>query len=144
MTDLTLTVERLISAPPKAVFDAWLDPEMLKRFMMPEPNMSVPRASSDARKGGRFEIIMEADGQELPHGGTYQKIVPHSHISFTWESAWSPEDSLVELDFVPEKDGTRVTLKHTRFLDQQRRDNHERGWTEILAAFDKMALQSAA
>ena len=45
MTDLTLTVERTIQAPQQDLFRAWLDPEMLRRFMTPGPGMTVPRAS---------------------------------------------------------------------------------------------------
>ena len=33
MTDLTLTVERRINAPAARVYDAWLNPETLVRFM---------------------------------------------------------------------------------------------------------------
>ena len=33
MSELNLTVERTINAPQEKVFSAWLDPEMLKRFI---------------------------------------------------------------------------------------------------------------
>jgi uncharacterized protein YndB with AHSA1/START domain len=136
MTDLTLTVERTINAPPKAVFDAWLNPEMLQRFMMPGPGMTVPRASADAKEGGRFEIIMQSPDGEIPHHGTYQEINPHSRIVFTWESPYSVDDSTVTLDFAPADGGTHVTLHHIRFADAQTRDNHNGGWTMILTALE--------
>ena len=44
MTELTMQVERSIAAPREAVFRAWLDPEMLRRFMLPGQDMTVPRA----------------------------------------------------------------------------------------------------
>ena len=34
-TELKLEISRTIAAPREAVFDAWLDPEMLARFMTP-------------------------------------------------------------------------------------------------------------
>ena len=89
MTDLTLNISRKINAPAEAVFNAWLNPEMLARFMTPGPNMTVPSAKSDACEGGRFEIIMRAGDQDLPHAGTYKTITPHSRIQFTWESPYS-------------------------------------------------------
>ena len=52
MTELTMQVERSIAAPREAVFRAWLDPEMLRRFMLPGQDMTVPRADVDAREGG--------------------------------------------------------------------------------------------
>jgi lysyl-tRNA synthetase class 1 len=57
-TDLSLSIDRVIKAPAEKLFQAWLDPEMLKKFMLPGPNMSLPSAKVDAREGGRFDLIM--------------------------------------------------------------------------------------
>ena len=73
MTDLSLEITRAIPHPPEKVFDAWLDPAMLAKFMLPGPNMSVPEARSDAKVGGRFKIIMRApEAGDLPHEGRIQ------------------------------------------------------------------------
>ncbi|MBV7379760.1 SRPBCC family protein [Maritimibacter dapengensis] len=136
MTDLSLTVDRIIKAPQERVFNAWLDPEMLARFIIPGPGMTVPHAASDAREGGRFEIVMKAGDDEIPHAGEYREIKPHERIVFTWESPFSVEDSTVTLTFDPVEGGTRVTLTHVRFPDKESRDNHEGGWNAILEALD--------
>ena len=136
MTDLTLTVERTINAPQKDVFNAWLDPEMLKQFMMPAPGMSVPKAANDPKVGGRFDIIMQAGDSEIPHAGTYREITPYDRIVFTWESPFSVDESTVTLTFTPGNGGTHVSLTHVRFADAESRDNHEGGWTGILDALD--------
>lgn len=136
MTDLTLTVERTIKAPQADVFNAWLNPEMLRRFMMPVPGMSVPKATSDAKTGGRFEILMVSGETEIPHSGTYREIDPHDRIVFTWESPFSVDESTVTLTFSPKDGGTHVTLTHTRFQNEETRDNHKGGWTGILGALD--------
>ena len=136
MSDLSLTVERTIKAPPEDVFNAWLNPDMLRQFMMPAAGMSVPKASNDPKEGGRFEIIMQAGEDEIPHAGTYREINPHSRLVFTWESPYSVDDSTVTLTFAPVQDGTHVTLHHVRFKDAETRDNHNGGWTGILDALD--------
>lgn len=136
MTELSLTVSRTINATPKAVYDAWLNPEMLARFMIPGPGMSVPKAANDPVEGGRFDITMVADGNEMPHGGVYKKLSPHSQIVFSWESPFSVDGSTVTLDFKKVTDGTEITLHHVRFPDEQSRDNHNGGWTGILAALE--------
>ncbi|MDO6730866.1 SRPBCC family protein [Marinovum sp. 2_MG-2023] len=137
MTELTLEVERIIAAPQETLFKAWLDPDMLRRFMLPGQNMTVPRASADPTVGGRFEIIMQAGDQEMPHAGTYREITPHERIVFTWESAHSTEtDSEVTLEFIPQGDSTKVRLSHVRFANEEMRNNHQGGWTAILAALD--------
>lgn len=143
MTDLTLTAERTINAPQKAVFDAWLDPEMLKRFMVPGEGMTTPSASATPEVGGRFDLIMKAGDDEMPHGGVYQEISPHDRIVFTWESPFNAEGSTVTLTFKPVDDGTLVTLNHVRFVSEESRDNHLGGWTSILATLDKVLAQGA-
>lgn len=145
MSDLSLKVERVIDATPEAIFDAWLSPKMLQRFMMPAADMSVPSATSDAKVGGRFEIVMRAGEQDMPHRGTYLDITPHERIVFTWESPFSPEESEVTVTLKPVDAGTLVTLSHVRFLDEQKRDNHEGGWTKILDVLaTEMSVVSAA
>lgn len=137
MTDLTLTVERTIQAPPETVFNAWLDPEMMRRFLMPRETMSVPSASNDPREGGRFDILMRSDDREFPHWGIYREIRPHDRLVFTWQSPFSVEDSTVTLTFAPVDSGTHVTLTQVRFHDAEARDSHANGWTGILESLAK-------
>jgi uncharacterized protein YndB with AHSA1/START domain len=136
MTDLTLTVERTIKAAQAEVFNAWLNPDMLRKFMLPGPDMFVPKASSDPKPGGRFEIIMQGQSDPLPHSGTYKEISPYDRIVFSWESPFSTDDSLVTLTFKALPNGTHLTLTHVRFLDAEARDNHQGGWTNILETLE--------
>ncbi|MCG6885510.1 MAG: SRPBCC domain-containing protein [Silicimonas sp.] len=139
-TELELTVSRHIKAPREKLFDAWLDPEMLARFMLPGPDMSVPEATADARVGGRFRIVMRAGENDLPHEGTYKVIDRPNRLAFTWESPFSTrEDSTVTIDFSESGGGTDITLHHVRFENEEMRDNHEGGWTRILAALEAIA-----
>jgi uncharacterized protein YndB with AHSA1/START domain len=131
MTDLTLTVRRTIKASPEVVYNAWLDPAMMSRFMSPRPDMHVREARSDARTGGRFYVMMVGD-KEYPHEGTYKALEPFSRIVFTWEAPWSAPNTQVELVLTPVKDGTEVVLTHVKFMSEESRDNHSLGWTGIL------------
>ena len=135
--DLTLTVTRAIKARPEQVFDAWLNPDMLMRFMQPGPGMTTPQATSDPRVGGRFDLIMANGSDEMPHGGIYQVIERPHLLVFSWESPFSVEGSTVRLEFKPEGTGTLVTLTHMRFPSEESRDNHHGGWTSILAKLDE-------
>lgn len=136
MTELSLRVSRTIRAPIETVYNAWLDPSMLAKFMLPGEGMSVPRAETDAREGGRFSIIMADGDQQLPHGGEYLKLDPFSNITFTWESPFSVEGSTVTLTFTEVDVGTRVELVQVKFLEEESRVSHEQGWAAILAQLD--------
>lgn len=133
MTDLSLTVERRIHAPAPTVYAAWLDPETLTRFMSNCQGMSLARAETDPRVGGRFLLVMHTSNGEVPHTGTYLELQPHSRIAFTWESQFSTvEGSTVTLDLVPDGDETLLTLTHVRFSTESSRDGHQGGWGTIL------------
>ncbi|MDJ0638972.1 MAG: SRPBCC domain-containing protein [Paracoccaceae bacterium] len=131
--ELELTCERFIAAPREALFDAWLDPAMLSKIMRPMPAVTITEAVADARVGGRFRVVMTADGKDMPHEGTYKTIDRPNELAFTWESAASTEpDSTVTLRFAEADGGTNVTLQHVRFPSEEIRDNHQKGWTHIL------------
>ncbi len=118
------------------MFDAWLNPEMLMRFMCPGPGMTTPSASADPQVGGRFDLIMKNGDDEMPHGGVYREIDRPNRLVFSWESPFNADGSTVTLEFKPTSDGTHLTLTHVRFVDEQSRDNHQGGWTAILAKLD--------
>ncbi len=135
--DLTLTVFRAVGAPPEEVFDAWLDPDMLTRFMTPGEDVTVPFATVDPVEGGTFEIMMKVGDKELPHAGVYKTIDRHRRLVFTWESPHSIEGSTVTVEFAPTEDGTEVTLTQVGFSSENSRDGHEEGWTDILASLSR-------
>lgn len=140
MSELSLTLRKTIPAPVEKVFDAWLDGAMLAKFMVPGPGMTVPKAEADGREGGRFEIVMAAGDQEIPHGGTYLEVTPHSRIRFTWESPHSVDGSVVTLDFKPAGDkATEVELTQVKFASENAREGHRGGWTAILDALAEVA-----
>lgn len=138
MSELSVNLSRNINAPIESVYNAWLDPEMLARFMIPGEGVTVPKAEANAQEGGRFDLIMLVGDKELPHGGVYQKLNPYSQIVFTWESHMSIDGSTVTLNFSETTDGTHVELVHIKFRDEEARDNHEGGWTSILKTMEEM------
>ncbi|MDF1670917.1 MAG: SRPBCC domain-containing protein [Roseovarius sp.] len=134
---LSLTIDRQLKATPEQVFDAWLNPEMLMRFMCPGPGMTTPSATTDAKVGGRFDLVMKNGNDELPHGGVYKEIDRPNRLVFSWESPFSAEGSTVTLDLRAKDGGTHLTLNHIRFVNAESRDNHQGGWTAILAKLDE-------
>lgn len=135
MAEYETTVKKVVPAARERVFDAWLDPKALARFMTPGPEMTVPKAESDGRVGGSFLILMKSGDKEIPHTGEYRVVDRPHKLAFTWSSPFVKAPGLVTLDFAEHGDGhTEVTLRHTGLESEESRDNHRGGWTAILEA----------
>jgi len=139
MTDLRIVIKKTIHAPIEKVFDAWLNPQMLSKFMLPMPGMPPCDVECDPREGGRFTIVMHAGGDKLPHTGEYLEIKRPDRLVFTWESHRSIDGSTVTLNFTQIDDtSTRVELTHVKFIDEQARSDHQGGWSHILDTIDEV------
>ena len=129
-----LRIERVIPRPKKELFEAWLDPHALSRFMTPAEGMSCGTVEVDARVGGKFLVVMITAGKELPHHGEYLEIARYERLAFTWRSHHAGQGSHVLLRFEDAgKGGTRITLEHFG-LDAKAVPPHTEGWTMIVAA----------
>ena len=137
--ELKVNITRIIKAPINSVFDAWLDPEKLSLFMLPMSEMRTSIVTNDPREQGEFSIIMRLGDEEMPHTGRYLKIERPYNLSFTWASQASLDDSVVTLVFIKLTDNqTEINLTHTKFINEERRSNHERGWSRILEALSEL------
>lgn len=137
--NLELTTSRIIPAPPKTVFEAWLDPMALAKFIKPMDGMSDCAVEVDAREGGDFLIVMKAGEKDLPHHGTYKTIERYEKLVFTWVSERSIPGSTVTLTF--EESGpseTRLTLHHAGFADEGARNSHQGGWDAIIEQLSRL------
>lgn len=139
MTDLTVNITQKIQAPIKKVFDAWLNPKMLSKFILPMPGMPEPQVQNDAREGGSFSILMQVGDNKIPHTGKYLEISSPNKLIFSWVSPFSVDGSKVTLLFSEAGDNTtKVELTHVRFIDAEHRDNHEGGWGHILDSLNEL------
>jgi uncharacterized protein YndB with AHSA1/START domain len=137
MTDLTLNIEKIISAPIEKVFDAWLNPKMLSKFMR-RPDWPESDVENDPREGGSFTIIMHKGGEKFPHTSKYLKISRPNKLVFTWASHHSLDDSTVTLNFTKIDDNkTKISLTQVKFIDEEARSGHEEGWGIILDNLNK-------
>lgn len=139
MTDLTVNITKTIHAPIEQVFDAWLNPELLTRFILPAPGMPQPEVENDPRENGRFSIVMHVGDNRVPHTGSYLEMDRPRRLKFSWESPYSADDSTVTLDFAEiDSTTTRVELTHVKFLHEEARSDHEGGWGNILDRLNEL------
>ena len=128
----SLTIRRRFNAAPAKVFAAWTDPEKMSRWLGPI-NVIRVETGTDLRVGGKYFIRMVVPGDEHYASGVYREIVPNEKLVFTWAWKSTPErESLVTVTIKPDGDGSIMTLLHEQFFDEAARDNHNKGWTEII------------
>lgn len=140
MNDLTVNISKTISAPINSVFDAWLNPVMLAKFILPMPGMANPQVENDPKENGEFTIVMQVGEHKVPHTGKYLTIERPYKLAFTWESPESVDDSIVTIKLSELPDNlTKIELSHVKFIDETRRANHEGGWGNILNNLNELA-----
>ena len=133
-TAYTLELKRVIAADVEAVFDAWTQPEHIKRWSAPE-GMEIPVSEVDLTVGGRFVLQMQnAEGGKHTARGVYQEIDRPNRLVYTW--AWDEHpkhgESLITVEFRPVDGGTEIVMVHSGHPDEKSMTDHMGGWTSCL------------
>lgn len=146
-----LIITREFNAPRQMVWDAWTQPENLKRWWGPK-TFTCPVAKIDFNVGGKYLFCMQGpDGKKYWSTGIYKEINPIERLVFT--DSFSDEngnivsgavygmadmpDVLEVTIILEEKDGkTKMTLTHTGMPASEHGEMAGQGWNE---SFDKMA-----
>jgi uncharacterized protein YndB with AHSA1/START domain len=136
--EVATVVERevRIAARPETVFDFFVDPQKMIQW-------KGRKAELDPRPGGVYRV--EINDQAIARG-EYVEIAAPSRVVFTWgwegqesgEHAVAPGSSRVEVDLLPDGDGTLVRLRHLD-LPEQSREIHGQGWDLYLGRLAKAA-----
>lgn len=156
MATRTLRITRIINAPRERVWQAWTDPEQIKKWWGPA-GFTAPHAESDLRAGGTFLYAMHGPAgtefdKDMWSGGEYREVIPMEKIvatdNFTDEHGnvispndagmpgeW-PEEMVVTVTFEDTDDGkTRLTLEHTGHPEEMA-EMAEQGWNQSLDKFE--------
>ena len=129
MSDLkTLHIERTFEAPAEAVFQAFTNEEVLRRWWHAGHDWETTEAEDDPRLGGAVRVAMRDPHKDLEYGGcgVYSEVEPPARLAFTWIWDDEPRGTLIEVDF-EESDGlttvrfTHRSRRHPRRARSQRR-----------------------
>lgn len=142
---LEAKVSHEFKARAEQVFDAWLDPQLARRWMtasLKSAGLSgeVRRMEIDARVGGRFTFSDMRQGGEAVHWGTYLEIDRPRKLVFTWFTSKEDEaegSSLVTLLIEPRGTGCLATITHRmdeKYAEYVQRT--EQGWGRMLTHID--------
>ena len=130
-TDRVVRVTRHFEASPERVFDAWLDPATVGKWLFAMPPGQVTRVQIDARVGGGF-LLVRRDDEDIEHVGEYLEIDRPRRLVFTFKvPKYSAKTTQVSIDIAPDGTGCNLTLTHEGVLPEWA-DRTRQGWTMIL------------
>lgn len=108
-------VTRTFKASAERVFDAWIEPDMIQRFIvgMNVREEELVHIKVDARVGGTFSFLVRRAGALLDHAGTYREVDRPHRLVFTWGVNEEQGDlSVVTIEIESKGDGCELRLTH--------------------------------
>ena len=109
----TVTLHRVLAAPPERVYRAFLDAEAIPKWMPPH-GFTCKVFELNATVGGRYRMHFTHLGNGLSHafGGIYQELVPNERIvhTDTFEDSNLPGEMRVTITFQSVSCGTELRI----------------------------------
>jgi uncharacterized protein YndB with AHSA1/START domain len=131
----SLQVTRTIAAPPEDVFEAWTEPEPLKRWCAPE-GYTVLGIEVDLRDGGEYWIAMKHPDEAIVClVGRYLAVDPGRRLVYTCAREGTEMDAgqtRVDVQLGAHGDSTEVVVTHAGFQSDEVYDFHEWAWNSCL------------
>lgn len=133
----SITVRRLVQAPPARVFEAFSSAEALSKWFTPHSDISIEILAFEFAPEGAFRFCFVMPGDERKAvGGRYERIAPPNEIVFSW--VWEAPDphadipTEVRVQFLAQGGATEVVLTHARLPSEEIGKRHGEGWNGML------------
>jgi uncharacterized protein YndB with AHSA1/START domain len=137
-------VTRHFNASPERVFDAWLDPQTVGKWLFATPKGQMVRVEVDARAGGKWIIVDRRNGEDVEHSGEYVEIDRPRRLVFTFRvPKYSSLTTEVTVEIEPAASGCDLTLTQTN-VPAEYLGSNEKGWTGILVGLAEYLAQYVA
>ena len=140
-----LVVTGTIDGPAHIVFDAWTDPELVKRWWVPK---SVPitllSCEMDVRVGGTYRFVFQVDPTTtMAFFGRYLEVSPPSRL--VWTNEEGEGDAVVTTVTFDEDQGRTRLVVHDLYpskdaLDSAIASGSTAGWAEMLDQLEELLL----
>ncbi|WP_413320128.1 SRPBCC family protein [Agrococcus sp. 1P02AA] len=119
------------------VFDAWLDPELVRRWMgralaESAPGTVLQDVRIDAREGGELWLVDSRDPAQTTPTGTFVELDRPRRLVFTWLPA-DGEHSVVSIDIEPTATGCTLVLRHEMEAEwQEHLERTQETWARMV------------
>jgi uncharacterized protein YndB with AHSA1/START domain len=129
-SDTEVLVKRSFDAAADLVWQAYTEPELVRRWLLGPPGWSMPICEMDVRVGGRYRWRWrdDQDGKEFGFAGEFQEVAPHSKLVHTQVydpgdlgDSMGQEGAMVTVSF-EEADGVTSVTTTIKFASKEDRD----------------------
>ena len=134
---LDVRVIRSFPHPPEPVFDAWLDPKSIGRWMFGPAirDEKIVSIETDPRVGGEFSFLVTRQHTIIDHIGTYLVVDRPRRLEFNWGVKGMSDNSRVIVEIAPTEAGCGLTLVHELHPDwAEYFEAAKDGWAKMLDA----------
>jgi len=137
---------RFVKAPPELIFDAWTNPEHLRKWWGPR-RLDMVVCEVDLRVGGSWRFVHRApDGQEFAFYGKYLDVDAPNRLVATWTWEGMPDDEAIQTLVLEVVDGGTMVCSEARHQSIADRDQHlengmEGGMIETYERLDELLDQ---
>lgn len=144
-SDREIMVTRVFNAPRRLVFEAWTQPEHVKRWFGGCTNMTMTVCEIDLRVGGTWRYVLHDSSNRTDHGfsGEYREIVPPERLVSTERYEPVANSDHLNTLILTEQDGKTTLHIHIEYHSREQRDGHlqsgmEEGLRETLNCLEKL------
>lgn len=133
-------VSRSIDATPETVFDAWLEPAVMRRWMFHKAPYEICEVDNERVVGGKFSIVERHGDEEIAHFGRYMEFQRPNKLVFSLRvPKFYPGETLVTVGIEPAVYGCDVTLTQTGVAPEVT----EAGWRNMLESLAMLCAEPA-
>jgi uncharacterized protein YndB with AHSA1/START domain len=142
-----LVVTRTFDAPARVVFEAWTQPELLKRWWAPKSmGVSLLSCAADVRVGGQYRFEFGHEGSKpMAFFGRYIEVTPRSRL--VWTNDESDDGAVTTVTF-EEKGGRTLLVMHDLYPSKEALDRAiagmEGAMRETFGQLDELLLAQGA
>jgi uncharacterized protein YndB with AHSA1/START domain len=123
-SDREIRIERTFDAPPAVVFEAWTNPDYVRRWWSTD-DAPVVVCDIDLRVGGGWRYVTRtADGLEMGWHGTYREVEAPGRLVATEVFEGYPEGEAVNTMTLTEHEGTTKMTVVVLHSSRDNRDGH--------------------
>jgi len=151
---VTARVTRAFDVPQERVFDAWLNPETMRKWLFTSAasDPAGRKVENDVRIGGTWFVSDRRGGQDYAGDGEYIEIDRPRRLVFTFRMRqFSPTVDRVVVELEPRGEGCLLTLTQQITLPRddsmgpeeietmlaEFRQATEHGWNEMLGLLEQ-------